>query len=177
MSLRTLLFTAFISTILISCSSTSSTVSTDTLSSGLYPAWYNSAGYAADSVSISGFGTAIASDSTTASLRAHSEAKKNLDLYIGKLAEDVRIKLSEAGVENVSNTDFILILRNAHSQALRAANSTQNLTIFTDTSYRSSAEVRISKTILIQQLEEGFVGHPRYWAAYSDNQVFTSTFR
>lgn len=177
MSLRTLLFTAFISTILISCSSTSSTVSTDTLSSGLYPAWYNSAGYAADSVSISGFGTAIASDSTTASLRAHTEAKKNLDLYIGKLAEDVRIKLREAGVESVSNTDFILILRNAHSQAINSANSIQDQTILSNTNYRSSAEIRISKAILIQQLEKGFNGHPRYWAAYSDNEIFTSIFR
>jgi hypothetical protein len=165
-----LLLSAFL---IYSCSSTEGVVDSAS-DSGLFPSWYSSNGFQSDSTTFSGYGIAIAADSVVAIQRATDEAKKNLDLAIGKLAEDVRTQLVSEGVSSVSNTDFILILRNAHADAISMASLTSQRVIEEDRRFRGFAEVEITKEDLVNQLEEGFNGHPRYWAAFSNNDSFQS---
>ncbi len=175
MTLRLTLL-ALVSTFFIyACSSSSGTVG-DTTSGGIFPGWYLSSGFQADSSTFSGFGNAIAADSTRAIERATADAKTQLDLAIGKMAEDVRKSLVNDGVASASNTDFILILRNAHADAINASLVSNTNVIKDGNTFRSFAEVTITRSELVSQLEKGFTGHPRYWGAFSDNPTFRASF-
>ena len=175
MNLRYSLFLIIPVLFIYSCSSTDSVV--ENTSSGLYPSWYSSNGFQSDSTIFSGFGSAIASDSSLAIQRASDESKKNLDLAIGNMAEDVRAQLVSDGVSSAGNTDFILILRNAHADAVNQSDMIEYSTLKEGDIYRSFVQVGITKTELLNQLETGFNGHPRYWATFSDNSAFKTLFQ
>lgn len=172
MSIRSIISILILSGIFYSCSSSSGLSESSISSDGLYPGWYSSSGFSSDSSSFSGFGTAIAADSSTAILRATIDATKNLDLSIGKMVEDIRTQLVRNGEESASNTDFILITRNAHSSAVESSETVNSRTVNLDGVYRAMIEVSISRIELSLELEKGFTGHPRYWTAFSNNDSY-----
>ncbi len=174
MKFRHTLLILFYSFLIFSCSTTEEIV--ENTSGGIYPSWYSANGFGSDSTNFSGYGLAIASDSSVAITRATEDAKKHLDLAIGKMAEDVRNQLVANDVASAGNTDFILILRNAHADAIKKAELIAHTVIGEGGNYRAFAKVEISREMLITQLEFGFNGHPRYWAAYSENPNFQSVF-
>ncbi len=141
-----------------------------------YPTWFSSQSFNADSSSFLGYGTAIAADSNKALQRATIEAKTNLDLEIGSLAEKVRTQLSKNGVKSVEHTEFILILRNAHADALEKVIVTNNKLSNRKGVFRAFVEVTISKKDLFNQLKKGFTGHPKYWESYSNTNLFKTLF-
>src|SRR5690554_2196481 len=81
----------------------------------IYPTWYHTAGFVADSASFNMSATAVASDSITAIQRAELESKMLLESYLSKEMESVRTKLESSGSNSVKKPDFILTLRNAHA--------------------------------------------------------------
>lgn len=177
MALRTLIAIIIAGLFSYSCASTEGTISSTSESNSLFPSWYSNTGFQADSLSFHGFGTAISADSALAVTRAIENARLHLDLEIGKLAEDVRTQLETEGNSNVRNTDFILILRNAHADAVSQADPSNSWVRLDDNTFRAFASVDITKAELVGLLEEGFDGHPRYWASYSGSAFFENTFR
>ncbi len=179
--MKTNTFALFVlaSIVFISCSATSETISTnsDTSSGALYPAWYNLAEFNQDSTTFYGFATAIASDSLTAIERARAQAKANLETRIGEITETVRTEMVEAGSSAAGNTDFIIILRAAHSKVQNEALLTNSWATFSETHFRAFVSVTITKESVVATLEDGFTGHPRYWGEFSNSAPFAVNFR
>ena len=168
---------AFIGISAIACSSTEGTVATNSGGSSVFPAWYNATEYAADSVAYYGFGTAVASDSSLAIQRAEDDARANLETYIAELTEEIREEMADAGSGDAKNTDFIIILRTAHSYVEGAASAASSSAKPEGVYYRGFAGVSISKAELVEVLEKGFTGHPRYWGGFSSSPSFVSYFK
>lgn len=163
----------------IQCSSTSS-VSTETTSKAapsIYPVWYNNSGYLADSLSFHGFGTAVSSDSLSAITKAENQARIILEAEIAEITEIIREDLVEGGSNAAKNTDFIIILRTAHSLVQQEADKGQGIARNTNGRYRGFASVSITKEKIVSTLEKGFNGHPRYWSEFSGVQSFSSNFK
>ena len=160
------------------CSSSSNVAINDIpVAPSLYPDWYNSLGFNSDSLSYSGFGMAISSDSADAQQRAEAQARVSLESKIGELTEEIRKDMVEKGSSDAKNTDFIIILRTAHSNietdAIIANSTVKNL----DGQYRAFAEAEITRATTVATLQKGFTGHPRYWGGFSGSDLFTSFFK
>lgn len=138
------------------------------------PTWFNESGFTSDAVSHTSSATAIASDSVTAVQKASASARNNLEAQIGLRLENVRAELAESGNEDVSKTDFLIILRNAHAQIVDAATISNTDAKSDNGTYRGFVTASISKTALASLLEKGFTGHPRYWATISGSPAFTA---
>ena len=157
----------------ISCSS-SGTVSEK--KDALFPNWYQSSEFFADSSSYFAFGTAIASDSIKAIERAGQQARLHLEKNIGSITEKIREELEESGYEQVGNTDFIIILRTAHSVIGDEATSVQVFSKKMDGHFRGFSSVSISKERAGKVIEKGFTGHSTYWGEFSASEPFQSYF-
>ncbi len=158
------------------CSSTENVGNEIAERSSVFPSWYQNAEFSSDSLGYSGFGTAIGADSAKAIERADMQARIYLEKRIAQLTEEVRTDLVQSGSKDAENTDFIIILRTAHSNVVEAANSVQSVSRKTDGYYRGFASVEISKDQLKSVLEQGFKGHPRYWGAFSASPTFVKYF-
>ena len=162
----------------VNCSSTG-TATTESVSkapSSIYPIWYQTSGYLADSTSFHAFGTAISADSATAMEKAEQQARIILESEIAELTEDIRQEMIDEGSTDAANTDFIIILRTAHSLVQDEANVTQSIARVEDGTYRGFSAVRISKPETVSILEKGFTGHPRYWGGFSGATMFKALF-
>lgn len=160
-----------------SSSSTVTTPSTAGRVSSLYPQWYTTTGFKDDSTAYHGFGTAISRDSLDAIQRAEIQAKANLESRIAKLTEEVRTTLADQGKKDATNTDFIIILRTAHSKVEKAASSTKTVASSQKGVYRAFVQASISRSELHQVLEQGFNGHPRYWGLFSGADLYNKFFK
>lgn len=144
--------------------------------SSVFPTWYQPAEVVSDSLSYTGFATAIAADSLKAIERADKQARIYLERKIAQLTEDIRTDMKKSGSVNVDNTDFIIILRTAHFGVEEAANSVQSLSRKTEGYYRGFSSVSISRKEINSVLEKGFTGHPRYWGEFSSSPSFSMYF-
>lgn len=158
------------------CAASDSTVSESSSVESIFPTWYAANGFSSDSLSYSGFATAIAADSAIALERAEKQARINLEKNIALLTEEIRTDLVKSGSSNADNTDFIIILRTAHSGVEAAATLDQSIARNTVGYYRGFASVEITRAQIRNVLENGFTGHPRYWGEYSSAQGFTVHF-
>lgn len=170
--LSVILFTGF-----LACSSAESTL-TETVSevSSMYPTWYQVSEIVEDSLSYSGFATAIASDSVKSIERANAQARIHLEKRIAQLTEEIRLDLEKSGSSSVKNPDFIIILRTAHAAVQEEATLSEASGKKIDTHYRGFSSVTISKAKLRTVLEQGFKGHPRYWGEFSGAPSFQKYF-
>lgn len=163
--------------IVASCSSSAPAVGTTTASSNsLYPAWYSQSGFIADSLGYYGYATAVASDSSTAINRAELQARTTLGKNVGEITEDIRLELERGGSTNVDNTDFIIILRTAHTGVESESELTRSAAIKVDGYFRGFAKVEISRSQAGTVLEKGFTGHPRYWGEFSSSEGYKTSF-
>lgn len=154
--------------VMLGACATSGSAGSDSVSEGsVYPSWFITSEFSSDSLSYSGFATAIAADSLIAIQRAEKQARVNLEKNIALLTEEIRTDLVESGSTNVDNTDFIIILRTAHAGVEGAASLDQSVAKTTDSYFRGFASVAISRARIRQVLEQGFSGHPRYWGEFS----------
>ncbi|MFV1884654.1 MAG: hypothetical protein ACMZ7B_09215 [Balneola sp.] len=163
-------------TMLGACAASGPAVSDSSSVESIFPSWYAMNGFSSDSVSYLGFATAIAADSTVAVERAEKQARINLEKNIALLTEEIRTDLVKSGSNNADNTDFIIILRTAHSGVEAAASSNQTIVRNTEGYYRGFASVEITRAELRNVLEKGFTGHPRYWGEFSSAQGFAVHF-
>ena len=166
----------FVIVILGACASSGSAVTESSSADSIFPSWYAINGFSSDSVSYSGFATAIAADSAVAVERAEKQARINLEKNIALITEEVRTDLVKSGSNNADNTDFIIILRTAHSGVESVASLTQSASRNTEGYYRGFASVEITRAELRSVLEKGFTGHPRYWGEFSSAPGFRVQF-
>ena len=83
----------------------------------------------------------------------------------------------DGGSNAAKNTDFIIILRTAHSLIEQEAKKGQGIARNNDGTYRGFATVSITKEKVVSTLEKGFTGHPRYWGEFSGAGLFQSNFQ
>lgn len=161
-----------------SCSSTESAIKETATSStnSIFPSWYQSNEFVSDSLGYSGFATAIASDSLKAIERAEIQARINLGKSIGAITEEIRNDMQDAGSTNVTNSDFIILLRTAHTGVETVATPNHSEAKKIGDSYRAFSSVQISKNKAKTSLEKGFSGHPRYWGELSSSAFFKKYF-
>ena len=176
MNKTTSLLTLLTVLIFYSCSSTGGINTTSRSTNQIFPSWYSTTGFQADSSSFYGFGLSIASDSALAIERATNDAYKNLDLAIGDLIEKIRTQQFKDGRSITGETNFILTLRNSNSQATKHANYTHSRVINKEGTFRAFVKISIPKSDFVKHLEDGFTGNVTYWKAFSDNLPFSSTF-
>ncbi len=176
MNKTTSLLTLLTVLIFYSCSSTGGMNTTSSSTNQIFPSWYSTIGFQADSSSFYGFGLSIASDSALAIERATNDAYKNLDLAIGDLIEKIRTQQFKDGRSITGETNFILTLRNSNSQAIKNANYTHSSVINKEGTFRAFVKIGIPKSDFVKHLEDGFMGNAAYWKAFSDNLPFSSTF-
>lgn len=129
-----------------------------------------------DSLSFHGFATAIATDSVTAVERAVQQARLHLEENIGNITEDIREEMVDAGSTDADNTDFIIILRTAHSIVGKEATIEESSASSSGDFYRGFAAVSLSRSAAGDLLEIGFTGHPRYWGGFSSASSFSLYF-
>ncbi|MCP9292591.1 hypothetical protein [Gracilimonas sediminicola] len=163
----------FISALLIgftACSSSEKAASTS--SPAMYPAWYSTAAFDADSTSFHGFATAISTDSVVAIANAELQARTNLESAIAYKMEEVRTALEEEGNSTVTNSDFILTLRNAHNQVQETASVSNGASRSDEGYYRGYAKVSITKSDFDQLMKSAFSGKPDYWQLFSSSAAY-----
>lgn len=154
-----------------SCStSEKASVSPETTSK--YPEWYSTANFASDSTAFHGFAAAISSDSVVAIANAELQARTHLENAIAYKMEEVRSSLEEGGSSMVTNSDFILTLRNAHKAVQEAAENTSGEAHAKDQYFTGYAKVTISKAKFIELMESGFRGKTNYWETFSNSASF-----
>lgn len=160
------------------CASSSGSVESSgtTATDSTFPSWYQSSEFGIDSLSYSGFGTAIAADSSIAIQRAEKQARLNLEKNIALLTEEIRTDMVKAGSTDAGNADFIIILRTAHAALEEAAFLNQSTARATEGYYRGFSSVEITRSQIREVLEKGFTGHPRYWGGYSSSPGFAEHF-
>ena len=163
--------------VITGCTSTGTTTTSDTVSNSVFPEWYMSSGVSSDSLSYSGYATAIASDSLLAIERAEEQARAHLESSIAELTEDIRNAMLETGSSNAGQTDFIIILRTAHSKVEGSASLANSSAKSSDGYFRGFAAVKITRSELVSTLEKGFTVHPRYWGDFSSADLFGEYFK
>lgn len=159
-----------------SCSSTKDVTKISNSKDQIIPSWYTPSGFQTDSSNFYGYGLSIASDSTNAIERAADNAFKNLDVAIGDLIENIRTQQLKGGTSIMGETNFILILRNSHSLAVRNAKYTNSKFTNKEGIFRAFVKISIPKKEFIKHLEHHFSGNIAYWKAFSDNAYFSTTF-
>lgn len=164
----------FLSALLIGFAACSSSEKASVSSSSLsmYPTWYSTADFAADSTSFHGFATAISTDSVVAIANAELQARANLESAIAYKMEEVRAALEEQGNSTVSNSDFILTLRNAHNQVQGAASLSNGVSRSDEGKYRGYARVSITKSDFDQLMKSAFSGKSGYWQIISSSAAY-----
>ncbi|MEX2605319.1 MAG: hypothetical protein WD361_14010 [Gracilimonas sp.] len=170
-TIKVLLFAGLIFSIFTSCS-TPEIATSDAAKDTAFPSWYSPSGFSADSLAFHGFATAVSSDSVIAMANAMLQARANLENGVAVKMEDVREDLEQTGSSNVTNTDFILTLRNAHNEVQQAAQPGNRSARNTDDYYTGFAQVTLTKSELRTIMESGFQGHPNYWKDFSTSSAF-----
>ena len=158
----------------IACSGASEVTNKNTSANNtLYPAWYGAYEFSTDSTNFYARATAVASDSETAKLRAEKEARALLESYIAKELEDVRKELSRDGSSIVNESNFIMMLRNAHYKIEERATVNDLESAMKEGVYRGFAKVGISKQQVRQLIESGLSSNNRYQREFMDSEGFS----
>ena len=159
--------------LITACSSPEKLIETPkTEAPSIYPAWYHTTGFVADSTSFTMSATAVASDSVTAIQRAELESRMLLESYLSKEMESVRTKLESSGSNSVKKPDFILTLRNAHAAVEKEAVTKNSLSEKTELGYRGFAQTSITKTALNSLMQKDFSGKTNYWKEFSGSPAY-----
>ena len=157
----------------IACSGASEVTNNNTsVNNSLYPTWYGSYEFASDSTNFYARATAVGSDSKKAELRAEKEARALLESYIAKELEDVRKELSRDGSSIVNESNFILMLRNAHYKIEEQATVNDLESAMKEGVYRGFAKVEISKQQVRQLIENGLSSNNRYQNEFMNSDGF-----
>lgn len=154
------------------CSTTQTSTQTTESSAAGIPSWYLQSGFESDSLSFSGFASAIAADSLTAVQRAENQAKANLENHIARKMENIRADLEKSGSLNAIKPDFILTLRNAHAKVESEAAISRVAVTNLEGHYRAFARASINKPELLVLLQSGFEGKKALWDELTSSEVF-----
>ena len=180
MKLRNIAFVSLIGLYgVISACSGSQTVATNStpaeeIVTSNVPSWFNVEGFVTEGLQHTSSASAISASSATAIEKASASARNRLEAELGVRLEAVRAQIAETGNADVSKTDFLIILRNAHAQIVEAATITNSEAVDEEGVFRGFATASIAKADLAALLEKGFTGHPRYWGTFSGAPAFAA---
>lgn len=158
-------FLILLSTVLLflNCSSTSSTtVTAPEAVNKDYPAWFGPYRFSSDSTNFNANATAVSANKQEAINRAEVEARANLESYIAKEIENIRLDIEAEGSKVVTNPSFILKLRNAHYKVEKEATVTKSEAKLIENVYRGFVSVHISKEQVKRILEQGLSSNSNF---------------
>ncbi|HEX6983467.1 MAG TPA: hypothetical protein VF181_11980 [Balneolaceae bacterium] len=162
--------------VFISCSGSANVAQKGGTQSSLYPSWYGQQSVVSTDSVIYGYATAIDDDSAAAVAKAvawaESELSSSISYSLEKVRNDALVELgSESGLGEPS---FIFAMRKV-DRAVNELVSTTNTAVKTVEgyeSYRSFAEVKISKEELVESIADELAGHEKTWNALVGSQAF-----
>lgn len=179
--ISTFLLLAILSYSFISCAPSAETQQADSSDpeSQRYPEWYQAENVtsvtSSDSL-FSGYGTALAGDSTTAEENAETQAKLNLRSAVANILETIRSDASseldsEAGVDS---PQFIFSLRKAEKVVddLAVRTEVEAEPVEDYNGYRGFTKVTVSKEELLNRLDSRLSAHEKAWNALKASQAF-----
>lgn len=170
-----------VSSLIISCSTTSQTASdgeeTAPETESKYPSWYQtSRSIQSDDSSYYGYATALAGDSTASADKAVQQAKAELKTAISSRLESIRndavVELgSESGLDSPR---FIIAIRKAESEVPSVAEVEEvSVEEHAETGFRSFAKVAVDKEALIEELDKEFSAYGNAWSAMKGSEAFS----
>lgn len=143
-----------------------------------YPSWYSKQKFVSGGEMMSGYATAIASDSAEATAKAVSSAESQLRSSLSAELENIR---SEAVVELGSESGldaprFLIALRKADKAVddLVETENTEVNTVKEFGSYRGFAEVKVPKNQLIERIGKRLGGYEKAWNAMKESEAFNN---
>lgn len=141
-----------------------------------YPSWYPKQEVESNDGIMSGYATAVGKDSNSAVSKAVSWAKSELKSSVSDRLENIRLEALEesGGGSGLDNPKFLIALRKSTDNvgSLMETGNTEVKTVEGYDSYRSFAEVSVSKDKLIEHLEGNLSGHEQAWTAMKESKAF-----
>lgn len=170
-----------VSTLIISCSTTSKTASagneTAPETESKYPSWYKtSRTIQSNDTAYYGYATALASDSAASADKAVQQAKAELKTAISGRLESIR---NDAVVELGSDSGldsprFIIALRKAESEVPTVADVVEvTVEESGETGFRSFSKVAVEKEALLEELDKTFSAYGNAWRAMKGSEAFS----
>ncbi|HBQ61304.1 MAG TPA: hypothetical protein DD671_17225 [Balneolaceae bacterium] len=170
--LKILFVGSCIAILVSSCAATEEATSKSAAPASDVPAWFISSGFSSDSLAFHGYATAIEADSVIAIANARLQAKATLETALAKQLEEIREELGEGGNSTVTQTDFILTLRNAHQQVEEKASGSNGKAVQKEGHYLGYSRVSISKADFRSLMNSGFSGKNAYRSAFLESAAF-----
>ena len=140
------------------------------------PAWFTKESVSYDTDSISAFGTAIGSDSSTTVSKAEKRAELLLQQSVSDKLEELRSEAvkelgSDAGLDDPG---FLIALRKADNAVADIVSTAQAGIegVQDQQSVRGFAEVSVSKEKLIERIDQRLAAHEKAWANLKSSASF-----
>jgi hypothetical protein len=141
-----------------------------------YPSWYGSRSVEENDKVMMGYATAISDDSASSISKAVSWAESELKSSLSDKLENIR---SEAAVEygaesGLDSSRFLIALRKADNAIsyLAVTANTEVKTVEGYDSFRSFAEVTVTKEDLIERIGKRLAGYEQQWNAMKESKAF-----
>lgn len=141
-----------------------------------YPSWYGSRSVVDNDSLMLGYATAISDDSTSSVSKAVSWAESEIKSALSDKLENIR---SEATIEygsesGLDSSKFLIALRKADNAVsyLAETGQTEVKTVEGYNSYRSFAEVIVSKEDLVERIGKRLAGYEKQWEAMKESKAF-----
>jgi len=166
--------------VLFSCSGTENMSQNSTespkVAANEYPSWYGSQSVVNNDSLMLGYATAISDDSASSVSKAVSWAESEIKTSLSDKLENIR---SEANIEygtelGLDSSRFLIALRKAGNAVsyLAETGQTEVKTVEGYNSYRSFAEVVVSKKDLIDRIGKRLAGYEKQWNAMKESKAF-----
>lgn len=143
----------------------------------VFPEWYIVSEIASDSISFSGYGTAVGSDSLVSIQRAGEKAKLVLESDVSEKLEKVRVDLVDNGQEFFNEKATILAFRKASDQVSITAETPVTSSVKRDNNFRGFAEARISKSQFLFTLKSTLTIPDKQWDILNSSALFSGYFK
>lgn len=171
------LFTALVCGFLLHSCSTVETATTKSESvASVFPSWYNTSGILVDSTTVSGYATAIGSDSTEASKRAADQSALTVEVQLGNIAEKIRMEMENNDHPAAKNKNAILILRTANAGWAGTATLNNTKSVIEGDMYRAFAVSSLSKAKVRDQWQAALKGESEFFSAFTATSAYLDFF-
>lgn len=141
-----------------------------------YPSWYPNQNVVNTDTVMYAYATAIAGDSASSVEKAVAWAKSELKSKVSDKLENLRSEaLVEYGSESgLDASRFMIALRRADNAVgyLAETGRTEVKTVEGYDSYRSFAEITVTKSDLIERIGKRLAGYEQEWNAMKDSKAF-----
>ncbi|NGP89837.1 hypothetical protein [Fodinibius halophilus] len=166
---------------LSSCSGTSEVAQQETSSQEEVkdsPPWYSTKSVVDSEDKLLGYASALNSDSASSVSRAVSRAKVELQAALSDKLEEIRSDaVSEYGSGyGLDSAKFLIALRKADKAIndIVTVTNTEARNVEGYESYRGFAQVKVSKSALVERIGKRLAGYDKAWNAMKESKAFES---